>query len=65
MLSHDNVTYSARVCMLTYEWKQETLLSYLPLSHVAALLIDGHCNICVGGATYCADKNALKGTLVN
>jgi long-chain-fatty-acid--CoA ligase ACSBG len=51
--------------MLTYEWKQETLLSYLPLSHVAALLIDGHCNICVGGATYCADKNALKGTLVN
>ncbi len=64
MYCHDNITYSSHVSMMTYGWGQETLLSYLPLSHVAACVIDGYMILSVGGATYCADKDALKGTLV-
>jgi long-subunit acyl-CoA synthetase (AMP-forming) len=36
------------------------ILSYLPLSHVAACLFDIHAPILVRGTTYFADKNALK-----
>jgi long-chain-fatty-acid--CoA ligase ACSBG len=64
MLSHDNVTWSSRVSMEHYEWNQEKLLSYLPLSHVAACLIDCYMIMYVGGEVHFADKNALKGTLV-
>ena len=41
------------------------MISYLPLSHVAAHLIDGYMTLYCGGATYCADRNALRGTLVD
>ena len=64
MLSHDNVTYSTRICTEYYKWKNETLVSYLPMSHVAPMIIDGYVIPCCGGTVYIADKNALKGTLV-
>ena len=44
--------------------QKEVVISYLPLSHVAAHLIDGYMTLYCGGATYCADKDALRGTLV-
>lgn len=65
MLSHDNVTWSTQVSMEHYEWEHEVWMSYLPLSHVAACLIDCYMVMYVAGTTCFADKNALKGTLVD
>ena len=64
MLSHDNVTWTSRVCMEGYNWDKEVLLSYLPLSHVAGHMIDCYMNMVSGGKTGFADKDALRGTLV-
>ena len=64
MLSHDNVTWSTKICTEHYQWNGETHLSYLPMCHVAPLMIDGYIIPCCGGTAFIADKNALKGTLV-
>ena len=65
MLSHDNVTWSARVYDEDYNWEEnETVVSYLPLSHLAPLMMDGYMIAYCGGTNFIADKNALKGTLV-
>ncbi|XP_077188292.1 long-chain-fatty-acid--CoA ligase ACSBG2 isoform X2 [Paroedura picta] len=69
MLSHDNVTWTARAgakcvglsCGLEH---QERLVSYLPLSHVAAQMIDIWLPITFGMQTFFAQPDALKGTLV-
>jgi len=65
MLSHDNLTYTARRLCHTFdlETQKERLVSYLPLSHVAANICDIFAMIQVQGTVYFADKNALKGTL--
>ena len=65
MLSHDNVTWSSKISMEHYNFKQERLLSYLPLSHVAACLIDCYMTMSVGSEIHFADSGALKGTLVS
>ena len=65
MFSHDNLTYSTRIVVETYGWHKETVVSYLPMSHIAAMDFDVFCLIQSGGTMYCADKNALKGTLVS
>ena len=41
------------------------ILSYLPLSHVAAQMVDIHSMMTVAGCTYFADKNVLKSTLLD
>ena len=61
ILSHDNVTHNAMVSRWHYGWKDEVYMSYLPLSHVAALLIDLYMSFCAGSEIHFADKNALKG----
>lgn len=40
MLSHDNVTWTSRICMEHYHWQQghEVLLSYLPLRYFAKVM---------------------------
>merc|ERR1719367_735707 len=65
MLSHDNLTYTARRLCHTFDLKnrEERLISYLPLSHVAANICDIFAMINIQGTVYFADKNALKGTL--
>ena len=65
MYSHDNLTYMSRVVVETYGWSKESVVSYLPLCHIAAMAFDVLCLIQSGGTMYCADKNALKGTLVS
>ena len=42
MISHDNITWTAKIAMEHYNWNlgSEVILSYLPLSHVAAQLVD-------------------------
>ncbi|XP_075391789.1 long-chain-fatty-acid--CoA ligase ACSBG2-like isoform X2 [Tenrec ecaudatus] len=70
MLSHDNITWmsgavSRECCLSLASEKQETVVSYLPLSHVAAQIMDLWIPIKVGGLTYFAQPDALRGTLVN
>ncbi|XP_034561105.1 long-chain-fatty-acid--CoA ligase ACSBG2 isoform X1 [Notolabrus celidotus] len=70
MLSHDNVTWTAlatcsHVRLRDATHTQESVVSYLPLSHVAAQMVDIWCTMKVGGATYFAQPDALKGSLVN
>ena len=66
MLSHDNLTFTAKVMNKVYQLKekgQERNVSYLPLSHIAASMMDMFVIMACQGTTYFADKSALKGTL--
>lgn len=67
MLTHDNLTwdsYSISVRLGDLQMGKEVLVSYLPLSHVAAQMVDIFIGMMVAGTIYFADKDALKGTLV-
>ncbi|XP_010599335.2 long-chain-fatty-acid--CoA ligase ACSBG2 [Loxodonta africana] len=70
MLSHDNITWTAgavpRDCSLSLApEKQEVVVSYLPLSHIAAQMVDLWIPIKIGAITYFAQPDALRGSLVN
>ncbi|KYN35140.1 Very long-chain-fatty-acid--CoA ligase bubblegum, partial [Trachymyrmex septentrionalis] len=67
MLNHDNMLHGMRaiISMLQIKEKSEVIVSYLPLSHVAAQLIDIVINITLASTVYFADPSALKGTLIN
>lgn len=70
MLSHDNLTWTAmstsrHVHLTEASQSQEVVVSYLPLSHIAAQMVDIWVNMKVGGATHFAQPDALKGSLVN
>ncbi|XP_043528278.1 long-chain-fatty-acid--CoA ligase ACSBG2-like isoform X1 [Frieseomelitta varia] len=67
MLSHDNLIQNAQAMTKMFKMKEasHSLISYLPLSHVAAQVIDIYCMILVAATLYFADKDALKGTLIN
>ena len=41
------------------------VLSYLPLSHVAGQMFDIHAPLILQGCTYFADKNVMKGSLLD
>jgi len=66
MISHDNVTWTTRLMVehlgLNHE---ERVLSYLPLSHIAAQLLDIHAPLSLGCKVYFAQPDALKGSLTN
>ena len=65
MLSHDNITFTARCIMETFGVREnvETYVSYLPLSHVAANVTDIFHMMTAKASVYFADKDALKGSL--
>ncbi|XP_054467417.1 long-chain-fatty-acid--CoA ligase ACSBG2-like [Anoplopoma fimbria] len=67
MLSHDNLTWTVRTATNTLNLKhaEEVVVSYLPLSHVAAQLVDMWLCISFAVTVYFADPDALKGSLVN
>lgn len=67
MLSHDNLLWDALAILerLNVERGKEVIVSYLPLSHVAAQLVDLYITMWAGASVYFADKNALKGSLVH
>ncbi|KAF7654748.1 hypothetical protein LDENG_00065410 [Lucifuga dentata] len=70
MLSHDNITWTAlstsrHVNLTDAPVSQEVVVSYLPLSHIAAQMIDIWVTMKVGGVTHFAQPDALKGSLVN
>jgi long-chain-fatty-acid--CoA ligase ACSBG len=66
MISHDNIIYLCRYTafrqtkLLLYK---ERFVSYLPLSHIAAQILDLHLNIFLGSTVYFALPDALKGSL--
>ncbi|XP_036616384.1 long-chain-fatty-acid--CoA ligase ACSBG2 isoform X2 [Trichosurus vulpecula] len=68
MLSHDNITWTSGMATggLTLSSppdQQEMVVSFLPLSHVAAQMMDIWLPMKIGGTTYFAQPDALKGTL--
>ncbi|NXH29959.1 ACBG2 ligase, partial [Myiagra hebetior] len=69
MLSHDNLTWTAaaagRFIMLSdAQDRQEQVVSYLPLSHIAAQMSDIWSAMTFGVQVYFAQPDALKGSLV-
>jgi long-chain-fatty-acid--CoA ligase ACSBG len=67
MLSHDNLTwdsYTVTVHLPNLQMGKESLISYLPLSHVAGQMVDIFFPMTMAAAVYFADRDALKGTLV-
>ncbi|KAH8410205.1 hypothetical protein KR009_008322 [Drosophila setifemur] len=67
MLSHDNIifdTISATARLQDVRVGNESFVSYLPLSHVAAQIFDLFLGMSHAGCTTFADKDALKGTLI-
>nr|XP_040146957.1 long-chain-fatty-acid--CoA ligase ACSBG2 [Ictidomys tridecemlineatus] len=70
MLSHDNITWMAGAVVRDLELTatpehQEVVVSYLPLSHIAAQMMDMWVPIKIGAVIYFAESDALKGTLVH
>ncbi|XP_055094229.1 long-chain-fatty-acid--CoA ligase ACSBG2 isoform X3 [Symphalangus syndactylus] len=67
MLSHDNITWMAGAVAKDFKLteKHETVVSYLPLSHIAAQMMDIWVPIKIGALTYFAQADALKGTLTS
>ncbi len=65
MISHDNLV----VCCTTIVQKigmfseEDRSVSYLPLSHIAALLLDVHGPIYIGCEVYFAQPDVMKGSL--
>ncbi|KAL5282060.1 ACSBG1.2 family protein [Megaselia abdita] len=68
MLCHDNIVFDCRTIiksLTNVKMGNEVIVSYLPLSHVAAQTVDIYIMLTVAGTAYFADADALKGTLVN
>ncbi|KAK6624750.1 hypothetical protein RUM44_011610 [Polyplax serrata] len=66
MLSHDNLMWLAHsvTSILSVAPQQERIISYLPLSHAAALVVDILCQLVGQVSIYFANKDALKGGLI-
>jgi len=67
MISQDNITWIIRVSQDVFQWQldKESCVSYLPLSHVAAQVIDIYLTMYGGATVWFADKDALQGSLID
>jgi len=66
MLSHDNVSWNSKSWARTLDWTdKEVIMSYLPLSHIAGLILDVYMPFLTGATLGIADKEVLRGTLVD
>ncbi|KAL5267519.1 hypothetical protein ACHWQZ_G004525 [Mnemiopsis leidyi] len=66
MLSHDNISWTALACCQILNVRETSdVVSYLPLSHIAAQIIDLHGPMACGATVWFAKPDALKGTLVD
>ena len=65
MISHDNVTWTtANICEHYMDLNHsDRIISYLPLSHIAAQIIDVHASMNLGCCIFFAQPDALKGSL--
>lgn len=67
LMSHDNFTFvcrSVKKHLPLLQDAHESLVSYLPLSHVAAQCLDIFVFMSLGGTVSFADRDALKGSLL-
>jgi long-chain-fatty-acid--CoA ligase ACSBG len=66
MLSHDNIIFASKMAAnyMGLQNRVERILSYLPLSHAAAQIADLYLSMLKGSCCYFADKNVLKGTMI-
>ncbi|XP_055387526.1 very long-chain-fatty-acid--CoA ligase bubblegum-like isoform X2 [Condylostylus longicornis] len=68
MLSHDNILFA---CQSTIKFLgnsrfgEEVFVSYLPLSHIAAQVLEFYICLCYAGCAWFGDRDSLKGSLVN
>ncbi|KAG1938120.1 long-chain-fatty-acid--CoA ligase ACSBG1 [Pimephales promelas] len=70
MLSHDNITWTTHHGIRVggvqpAEIRQESLVSYLPLNHIAGQMFDLWAGIQFGEQVFFAQPDALKGSLVD
>lgn len=66
MLSHDNYTWlQHQASKLELDEGEKRMLSFLPLSHVAAQFVDLVCPLTIGLHVHFTDQNALKGGLID
>lgn len=68
MLSHDSLTWDSYTIgkrLDGIQYGKEVLVSFLPLSHIAAQMVDIFLTMQFACTIYFADKDAMKGTLVN
>ena len=64
MISHDNLTWTANTTNeLLGNSSEDHCVSYLPLSHIAAQMLDIHSPIMTGATVHFARPDALKGSL--
>ena len=65
MISHDNAVWTTGVMAEAYMDINcnDRVVSYLPLSHIAAQIIDLHIPMRTGACTYFCQPDALKGSL--
>ncbi|KAF4315731.1 hypothetical protein BBO99_00009184, partial [Phytophthora kernoviae] len=66
MISHDNLTWTVAAAINTLEALADAKrsVSFLPLSHVAAQILDIHLPMAVGSEVYFAGPDALRGGLL-
>lgn len=67
MLSHDNITFNAAAIVDYFKLEMASLsiISFLPLSHIAAQVVDIYAVVSLAATVWFADKDALKGSLIN
>ena len=66
MISHDNVGFVCQVIREDFNLGEgDRIVSFLPLSHIAAQMIDIFASSLLGMTVYYARPDALKGSLVN
>jgi len=65
MLTHDNITWTAQAQLSTMDplGSDDHMISYLPLSHIAAQMLDMHCPMMTGLQVWFAQPDALRGSL--
>ncbi|XP_037958361.1 long-chain-fatty-acid--CoA ligase heimdall [Teleopsis dalmanni] len=66
MVSHDAIVYDTKaITKILPDIKEgaETVVTYLPLNHIAAQIFDIYLPLYNNGCVYFADRGALKGTL--
>lgn len=65
MISHDNATWTAKNSSQAFGGltPDDRFLSYLPLSHIAAQMLDIHGPMMCGATVFFAQPDALKGSL--
>ncbi|XP_068227126.1 long-chain-fatty-acid--CoA ligase ACSBG2-like [Palaemon carinicauda] len=65
MLSHDNLTWTAHANSVNIDLvpEKESIISFLPLSHIAAQMADIYICMYAGGTCYFAQPDALKESL--